>query len=148
MKTEHRSYLQQVGLGNQYIERVRTLYGLVSTISPIAEVADIFVSEYVQANGVRVYENVWFFTAEAYHAIEAHNFISEDNVDFVTLKGRIKQFFVQKQKYDFERATEESRLNVEFRTDLDVIGKMKASKENCDHLRDIVLKYLRPNLMA
>ena len=107
---------------------------------------DVFVSEYLD-DGVRRYENVWFFTSDSYYALEAHDFIRNDHVDITPITGRVKNLIIRKRDYDFESATEKSRLSIEFVTNLDLEGEMKACKENCDHLKYIILTYFKPNLL-
>lgn len=145
MKQDFIEYFKSLGMQKPYIGRIKELYRVAKEISP-AQIEDVFVSEYLDGD-VRRYENVWFFTSNPYYVIEAHDFIANDDVDIAAIKGRVKHLFVRKQNYDFESATEKSRLNIDFRTDFEVLGKMKACKENCDHLKHIVLTYLKPNLL-
>ena len=145
MKQDFIEYFKLLGIQQPYIERIKELYRVAKEISP-AQIEDVFVSEYLE-DGVRRYENVWFFTSDSYYALEAHDFIWNDHVDIAPITGRVKNLIIRKQDYDFKSATEESRLNIDFATDFGIRGAMKACKENCDHLKHIVLTYLKPNLL-
>lgn len=78
--------------------------------------------------------------------MEAKQFIKKDDFDITPIKNRILYWRIEKQDYDFKKATEKSRLYLEFTLDTGISGEFKASKENCDYLRDIILKYVLPNL--
>lgn len=145
MKQDFIQYFKSLGMEQLYIKRVKELYQVAKEISP-AQIEDVFVSEYLD-NDVRRYQNVWFFTSDSYYALEAHDFIRNDHMDIAPIKGRVKNLIIRKRDYDFESATEKSRLTIEFLTDLDIQGEMKACKKNCDHLKDIALTYLKPNLL-
>ena len=54
---------------------------------------------------------------------------------------------IMKQDYDFKKATDKSRLNIEVMYNLQMQGKYKASKENCDILWNIICKYYMPFLV-
>lgn len=145
MKKDFMKYFESLGMQQRYIERTEKLYRVAKEISP-APIEDVFVSEYLD-DGVRRYENVWFFTSGSYHAIEAHDFIRNDHVDIAPITGRVKNLIIRKRDYDFESATEKSRLSIEFATDFGGHGAMKACKKNCDHLKYITLTYLKPNFL-
>jgi len=52
----------------------------------------------------------------------------------------------KKQDYDFKKATEKSRFYSNSTLDFDFGMEFKASKENCDYLKEIILRYILPNL--
>ena len=144
MKQDFIDYFKSLGMRRPYLDRTEELYRVADQISP-ARIGDVFVSEYLD-DGVRTPQSVWFFTTDLGYAIEAH-FIDNDQIDIFTIKGRVKNIVVRKKDYDFKLATEKSRLNVRLKTDLDIDRKMKASKENCDHLWRIVRTHLKNNLL-
>ena len=143
MKKEFLIYLESVGITRPIRERIKIIYEFYRKIF-VEEIADIFVSEYLKKDGTREYENLWFFSEKFF--MEAKQFITNDDFDITPIKSRIHYCNIQKQDYDFEKATEKSRLNMEIGMDTEIRGSLKASKENCDYLRDIIFKYVVPNL--
>jgi len=78
--------------------------------------------------------------------MEAKQFITKDNFDITPIRNRIIHWAIQKQDYDFKKAREKSRLYLQIRLDTGISGDFKSSNENCDYLRDIIKKYVMPNL--
>jgi hypothetical protein len=110
------------------------------------EIKDIFVTEYISNKGVREYENVWFFTNR--YAMEAKLFKMRDEFDISPLAKEILYINIIKSNYEYKCPNEESRLLIEYSASFNSNkGYLKASKENCDRLMEITLKYLVPNLM-
>jgi hypothetical protein len=107
----------------------------------------MFVSEYLQENGERIFENLWFFSP--HYLVEAHQFIGTDDVD-ITPHGVLCWLRVTKIDYDFVKATTASRLfvNMSAATRGGLAANLKASRENCDHLRRIVKTRLIPPIGA
>lgn len=126
-----------------YLERIGNIYNFYKEISP-DEITDIFVSDYIKEDGSREYENLSFFSQK--YIKEAKQFRANDDFDNTPIKNRITWWNLKMQDYDFKNATEKSRLYLKIMLDTRINGEYKASKENCDHLRDIFLKYIVPNL--
>ena len=143
MKEEFMKYLKSIGLTEALCKRIETIYEFYSSVCP-DEITGIFVTDYLTKDGSREYENLWFFSEK--YAMEAKQFIKKDDFDTTPIKNRIQYWRIEKKDYDFKIATEKSRLHLVFALDSGISGEFKASKENCDHLRDIILKYVLPNL--
>ena len=143
MKEGFTKYLGSIGITKTFGERIETIQEFYREICP-DEITDIFVTDYIKEDGAREYENLWFFSER--YCMEAKQFLTKDNFDITPIQSRICYWSIQKQDYDFEKATEKSRLNVEIGMDTEIRGSLKASKENCDYLRDIIFKYVVPNL--
>jgi len=143
MKEEFIKYLESIGLTKTLCERIKTIYEFYRDTCP-DEITGIFVTDYITEDGSREYENLWFFSK--IYAMEAKQFIVKDDFDMTPIKNRIIYWKIQKKDYDFKKATEKSRLYLEFGLDTGIAGVFKASKENCDYLKDIILKYVLPNL--
>ena len=143
MREEFVKYTESIGITKALRERIEAIYQFYRKICP-DEITSIFVTDYMKDDGSREYENLWFFSAKYY--MEAKLFIAKDDFDITPIQKRINYLTIQKQDYDFEKATEKSRLHLTFRLDTEIIGELKAAKENCDHLKDIILKYVAPNL--
>jgi len=143
MKEEFIEYLKFIGLTETLCKRIEAIYKFYRDLCP-DEITGIFVTDYTMGDGSREYENLWFFSEK--YAMEAKQFIIKDDFDITPIKNGIHYWRIQKQEYDFKKATEKSRLYLEFRLGTGISGEFKASKENCDYLRDIILKYVLPNL--
>lgn len=146
MKDEFLEYLESIGMTKTLRKRVETIYAFYTEICP-DEITGIFVSEYIKEDKSREYENLWFFSSK--HCMEAHNFVGTDNFDMDSTRNNVATWTIEKKDYDFKKATEKSRvhLTVNFPYTLRVCD-MKASKENCDYLKNIFLKYILPNFVG
>jgi len=144
MKDEFLKYLESIGMTKTLRKRVETIYAFYTETCP-DEITDIFVSDYIKEDRTREYQNLWFFSPKC--CMEAHSFITEDYFDIDAMQNRIATWEIRKQDYDFKKATEKSRLHLVFWLPPDRHAEFKASKENCDYLKDIFLKYVVPNLI-
>ncbi len=145
MKEEFRTYLEIIGLSEPLRKRVESILEYYKEICP-EEITAIIVTDYIQEDGSRVYENLWFFSNS--FIMESKQFISNDDFDITSLKNRIEYWQIQKSNYDFKKASETSRLYLKINIDTGVSGSFKTSKENCDYLKDIIHRYIKPNLMV
>lgn len=99
-------------------------------------IQDVFVTDYM-TEGLREYENLWFFSEN--YAMEALKFISQDNFDITPMR-EISTMKITKTEYDFIKSNDKSKLDLFCETE-DVYYQMRASKENCDYLKNIIQKY-------
>ena len=143
MREEFIKYLESISITKALRKRIETIYEFCKGICS-DEITDIFITDYIKQDGSRQYENLWFFSEK--NCMEAKRFITIDNFDITPIKKRIDFWSLQKKKYDFKKATEKSRLLLRIKFDSQMVGELKAAKENCDYLRKIVLKYVVPNL--
>jgi hypothetical protein len=110
------------------------------------ELTDLFVTDYITADGTREFENLWFFSQAA--AMEAKQFTTKDDFDYLVIKGRVYYWTIEKQDYDFETTTDASRMNLQFSVQYPSVGNLKAARNNCNFLRDIMRTYIIPNLAS
>lgn len=143
MKEEFKKYLEDVDIIGAIGEKVERIYDFYREICP-DEITGIFITDYIKEDGERVYEHLWFFSEK--YCMEAKQFITTDDFDITPIKNQIIYWVLKKQDYDFKKATEKSRLYLKFKMGTMIDGELKASKENCDYLRDIILEYIRTNL--
>ena len=140
---EFKEYFDMIGLTNTYRERVGVIYNFYKEIS-FEPIQDIFISEHINEENLRVYEDLTFFSEN--YVMEAKNFVNTDDFDLDIIKNRIVRFIIKNKEYDFEEATDNSRMFLSFSLPHMVRAEYKASKENCDYLKKIFLNYVRPNL--
>ena len=143
MKEEFIKYLKSIGITATLCKRIETIHGFYREICP-DEITGIFVTDYLKEDGARGYENIWFFSEK--YCMEAKQFIKKDDFDMSPMKSRIEYWTIQKRDYNFKKAIEKSRLHLRFALDTGTDADFKASKENCDYLRDIILRYVVSNL--
>jgi len=145
MKQKFIDYLESIGIkAGPLFGRIESIHEFYLEMCP-DEIGDIFVTDYIDSEGKREYENLWFFSDR--YIMEAKGFAAgKDDFDITPINSRVVYYVIRKQDYDFKEATETSRLYLELKLDTGVDGDFKAAKENCDALRDIILKYVKPNL--
>ncbi|MCL0066089.1 hypothetical protein M1N79_04350 [Dehalococcoidia bacterium] len=135
-------YLRGIGITSETLKsRVELARNLASQIFP-EEIEEIFVSDYIKDDGSREHESVWFFSKS--YCAEAPNFVSEHGIDIVPIKT--KRLEVNLRDYDFTKATEKSRFQLLVLLEEGLLADLKASKDNCNHLKHITIKYFRSRL--
>jgi hypothetical protein len=142
VKERFERYLQAIGLTQTLIGRVEQIIQFYEQLAP-GEIRDILVTDYIGSDEQREYESLWLFSD--LYAMEAKGFVSRDEFDMVCLCDRVTRWQIQKENYDFASAAYNSRLNIHADTDARWYYQFKASRENCDNLRDLFLKYILPN---
>jgi hypothetical protein len=145
MKKEFIGYLESIDIKEgALLDRIKSIYEFYKDMCP-DEIKDIFVTDYIDSEGKREYENLWFFSDR--YVMEAKGFAAgKDDVDITPIKDRVEHCAIQKQDYDFKEATDKSRLHLLFKLDTGLSADFKASKENCNALRDIILKHVKLNM--
>ena len=144
MKAEFKEYLKLIGINEvNYLERIETIIKVHYDICQ-EEINDIFVDEYIKEDGTRDYDDISLFSNN--YNFGAIRFLTEDDFFITKRMKNVTIVRIKKKNYDFKKATESSRLNIEIRHNNDVHGILKASKENCDHLKHIYFKYIAPNI--
>ena len=144
MKPQFSEYLASIGIKDLFYQKVEDVYAFYSEILD-EDVLDVFVTEYIDGEGRREYENLWFFTAT--YAMEAKQFLTKDDFDFAPIKNRVLRWKIAKRDYDFKEATVKSRMHLYVALGNGIKCGFKASQENCDSLRDVFLNYFKPNVV-
>lgn len=105
----------------------------------------VFASEYVTAEGARVFESIFAFTegflTEARVAEEP-----EDQVDLVPLRHNVHHWILNTSAFDLRQATDLSRASMDVWLAENRVATLRASKRNCNALMEIGLRYVRPNV--
>ncbi len=137
-------YLNSIGINaNTLIKKVETILRAAKRLCP-EKIQSIYISDWIQKEGQRSYENLYLFTAT--YIIESVNFSTDTsvNIEVTVLKDRVNYILVKYNDY-FEKANTTSRLSLEFYTDSGVFA-LRGTKENCDKLIEVHDKYIRPNI--
>ena len=143
MKSEFVDYLNEIGVTALFQDKANEIYSFYDKLYPDS-IQDIFVSEYIDEEGKRQYENLWFFTSTIF--MEAKQFLTEDNFDAAPYIKKFKHWTIEKKDYDFEDSTDNSRMKLYVTFATGITGQLKASGKNCHYLKEIFLKYIKPNL--
>jgi len=143
MKAEFVSYLNSISATDQVMARVEIILNFYKEACP-EDIMDIFICETIKSDGNREYQSLWLFSEK--YAMEAKNFLIQDDFDIMPIKNLMTYCDVQKTEYDFNNASEGSRLLVKISVTHMLNGELRASKANCNFLKSITLKYFVPNL--
>ncbi|MEA3338617.1 MAG: hypothetical protein U9R15_01495 [Chloroflexota bacterium] len=145
MQQKFIDYLESIGIkSGLLLDRIESIHAFYIGMCP-GEIEDIFVTEYIDSDGKREYENMWFFSDR--YIMDAKGFAAGSDEFVITqIRGKVAHFRIKKQDYDFKAATERSRLHLMVHFNTAAVANLTASKENCDALRDIILKYVKTNM--
>jgi hypothetical protein len=142
MKEEFTQYFDAIGLAKAFRARVEEIHTFYE-IAAVEPIEDVFITDYVVEEEGRRFENLWFFSPN--YLMEAKQFASQDVFDLVPMRGPgVHRWEINKSDYDFQTATTKSRMTITFSGDGWQSGELRGSQENCDYLRDILLKYVFP----
>lgn len=145
MKAEFLSYLSSISATDQVMGRVELILNFYKEVCP-EDIKDIFICETIKSDGNIEYQSLWLFSEK--YAMEAKNFLIQDDFDIMPINKLITYCDVQKTEYDFNNISEGSRLFVKVSVTHMINGEFRASKANCNFLKTIILKYFVPNLRA
>jgi hypothetical protein len=145
MKTEFKDYLNEIGISGAIFERAEEIYKFYNEYLKF-DIHEIFVCEYIDADGSRVYESLWFFNNK--YCFEAKNFIISENYDSDFYGNEIFSFNISKKDFNILQniPNDNSRLNVTFSFNPDRVGVLKGSKNNCKQIVKIIENFIKPNL--
>jgi len=146
MKAKYKAYLEKIGLSSEAVRNnVERIIVYTQELCK-EEIIDIFVEDYYTEDGSREYESLWLISER--YICEARDFrkTAEYDIDVGRLKEAIIYFRAYIKNYDFKNTTKESRLMIECANDTETSFALKASHENCNKLKEIIDKYIKPNM--
>jgi hypothetical protein len=136
-------YLRRIGMSEPLIERVGQFFTWCSDLAP-EEIEEIFVDDYLQTDGTRLYGGIWFFTRR--YTMETGIFVDDQSFDFVPL--RVLRWDVSFSNYDFGEANDQSRMSLRIDVAQGITGSMRATRENCEKLTAILRERVIPSVYA
>lgn len=145
MKNNFKEYLESLGISGSLLVKVEDVYKFFNEYLE-HNIDDIFVSEYIDQDSSRIYENLWFFNSN--FCFEAKLFNIQEDYDSCIIKNNIEYFTIKKIDCDLiaNKTTDNSRMILDFRfKNSSIGGQLKSSKENCKHLSSIIKKYIKVN---
>ncbi|MCS4537886.1 MAG: hypothetical protein HYY67_03385 [Thaumarchaeota archaeon] len=143
MKPEFLDYLKTIGMPEKAFDRIEKIFGQFQELTD-DHIEDIFVSEYIDEDGAREFENLLFFSKK--YLFGAPQFLVGDRIEVTTWEARPYKLQILKTNYDMKNATTDSRVNVRIFRRHGGTGRIKASRENCDYLVNLIKKYYVPNI--
>jgi len=66
--------------------------------------------------------------------------------DITPIKERIRYWTITVDNFDFKQATADSKLSLQFTLIQGVEASLKSEGKNCNFLKNIISKYVKPNL--
>jgi hypothetical protein len=141
MRQDFNNYMKYIGLSPALTGRVQDFYGFWRMLCP-EKIEWMFINDSIDKDGARLFESLLFFSAN--YGMEAKDFVSKENFHMVRIESPIVLFSVQTQDYDFKQATEKSRLYFRASLTASTSATLKAAKENCDCLWELVVNYFAP----
>jgi len=145
MESDFEKYLNSIGIVSATL--LKRIDDILKDCSKITneDLVDLFVDEYINEDGIRIYTDITFFAKNDDH-IGVKNFQSENEYFMVNYGKKIDFIKIIKKDYNFKNSNENSRLTIEVTGKGEWLGMYKAARKNCDHLLKIYNKYLLPNL--
>ncbi|MEW9527306.1 hypothetical protein [Microbispora sp. NPDC049125] len=144
-------YMYKMALTTVAEKRISDLLELAEDLSSKdGPVNRLFISEFVDTEGARNLENVWFFTERM--ALEAKNFLAEDDLDGIIFADNIHYWHLKKVEFHPKVApSPKSRLTLTVSfggggTNA-IDGELKASGDNCPFLYSLAREVFASNLM-
>jgi hypothetical protein len=139
MDDDKREYLQSIGMTPTAIERAQVLCDRFVRAFSIP-INDIVVADAFDQTGNRHYLSLWIASDRVIS--ECKNFMTSDNVDFVSLKSGVMWLMVSYKDYDFETNTANCSVMVDFRMSIQFGGQITGVYNNCQPVVDFTKKYL------
>jgi len=145
MKEEIENYLTAIGVTTTSIKQKIDYFIKICHLICQEEIIDIFIDDYLTEDGTKKYSGITLFTKN--FILGAENFLDKDEIYCARSDNKICYLSIDMKDYDFCKATEKSRINIQIYRETGGEGFYKASKENCDYLRDIYFKYILPRVI-
>ena len=137
-------YLKKINVSESVKERVCKVLKFYEKACS-EEIEDIFICDRVDLEKGRTFESLWLFSRS--FGMEAKNFLSSsDDFDSVRIKENITYWNMKADKYDYNKSTEKSRMQVSFKARNQIDGSLLASSDNCDYLNTIFRNYIVANI--
>lgn len=106
----------------------------------LGNVKDIFISDFKDDNGRRVYDDLWLFFDNYW--LEARGFETKYDYTIIPLDSAwVSHINIKKKEYDLKKAQDASIMSLYVYLNIDLLLTLKATEKNCDYLKNITLKY-------
>lgn len=137
-------YLKDIKVSEVVDKRISLLVFQFEPILP-EPIEDIFVEYYYKTKDDYAYPSLQLFSKNYLYQIE--NFLANDKLDIYPIFG-IDYISLSPENYDFFNAKIDSKLVVEFSVAYVMQSTLVAIGKNCDQLKKIVNKYVKPRFIT
>lgn len=142
MEEKMTQYLKSIGITEVIEKRVNELLTQVENLTK-EKAVDILVNEYVNEEGMKIYEHLRVWT-DNYKMI-IPNFLTESQFNISPIDEYLSMIKVTARDFDFITPSTTSRIFIEGRPiQPDVHIRMKGSGTNCKHVIEMFRKYFVP----
>lgn len=138
MKREFVQYLESIGFREPLLQRAEQAAAFFERDCGYV-LSAIFVDEYVSKDGLRQYEALNFFVDGA--LLVATDFANKEDYQIIPLPTVVECLRLTREAFTYDKASAESRLNIEIHTPSATGATFKASSDNCTHLWNIFQQY-------
>ena len=139
------TYFESIGLTDNFLALAEKYSEIYINIYG-DDIKDCFVSEYLDSNGTKNYENIWFFSDN--FVCESKSFLfAAPTYDTASIKNLISHWISSVENYELDRATLDARMTLEFTMSTHTKAFLRGSGVNCEHLVKILKTYVIPNLI-
>lgn len=143
MEEKMTQYLKSIGITEIVEKRVIDLIEQVENTT-MEKAVDILVVDYVNEEGMRIYEKLRVWT-ESFKIIIG-NFLTESQINISSKDERIVSVEINARDFDFKVPTTISRIFIVGHVENDYTVPMKGSGINCAHVMEMYRKYFVPNI--
>lgn len=139
--TNFQHYLKSLDLEHaEFLDRIEDSLSLCKELCP-ENILDIFISEYIDSDGKRIYESIWGISEK--YILEVKDFRLSQNIDICNYPDQVAYIDIQMDNYNLKDCIENSRMSVRVRFKNALAAQFKASGNNCAFLKDIIFNYFR-----
>jgi hypothetical protein len=140
-------YLKSIRMfANVDVKRVKELFNTGKILCP-EDLRDIFISNYKENDGKDQFKDFWLFSDN--YVIEVQNLITETmpELDMTIISKNIQNVSIKVDNFDLsQKATDVSKIRMEFYTYSDFSVDQIATGSNCDKVMYIFNTYVKHNL--
>ena len=142
-----KDYLKSIGMiADVDTQRTKEIFSQGKFLCP-EELKAIFISNYKETDGKEQFKDLWLFSDN--YLIEVLNFIKQETfkLEITILRNNIQSVSIEPYNLDFsQKPKDDSRLRILFYTFNEFSCDQISTGLNCDVLKFIYIKYIKPNL--
>lgn len=144
MKGEWIDYLKSVDVSETLQAHIQSVF---EEFSPFfsEEIDRIFISDLIDEEGIRRHNNLWYFSKSYSH--ETKDITSGDNIDVVKHSSKIIRIKISRENFGFTDYNDKSRLFVQVEFSGGLSGELRATRNNCVVLADIIKNVYLPEFL-
>ncbi|NQU06535.1 MAG: hypothetical protein HQ568_10610 [Calditrichaeota bacterium] len=144
MKDQFNEYLLSLDAPKPIFEIVRHTIRIAEELCG-EEVIDIHISDSLKGDNLPEFDELEMFTK---HFILSRRLLDKDtNIQLGTISGNVKAFQIVSSNFDFNDIEKNSTMRIGIKFDYsDSLYTLYSTGQNCDHLKEMIKRYIKPNL--